>query len=106
MQEAKTKALISCAVTAQLICVFVFTYAKSQFAYDATPLICRYHQVGKINLGCEKNEPPHEKTNNLHMRKQRRRSATKLISAFVFATQIVHFLFFLNPKFQASSSFL
>ena len=55
MQEGKTKALISCAVTAQLICVFVFTYAKSQFAYDATPLICRYHQVGKINLGCEKN---------------------------------------------------
>ena len=26
----------------------------------------------------------------------------KLISAFVFATQIVQFLFFLNPKFQAS----
>ena len=26
----------------------------------------------------------------------------KLISAFVFATQIVHFLFLLNPKFQAS----
>ena len=25
---AKTKALISCAVTAQLICVFVFAYAK------------------------------------------------------------------------------
>ena len=30
----------------------------------------------------------------------------KLISAFVFATQIVQFLFYLNPKFQASSSFL
>ena len=27
----------------------------------------------------------------------------KLISAVVFATQIVHFLFFLNPKFEASS---
>ena len=26
----------------------------------------------------------------------------KLISAFVFATRIVQFLFFLNPKFQAS----
>ena len=53
------------------------------------------------------NEPPREKTNNLDMRKQRRRSASrkvtaKLISAFVFASQIVHFLFFLNPKFQAS----
>ena len=31
---------------------------------------------------------------------------TKLISAFVFATRIVQFLFYLNPKFQASSSFL
>ena len=27
----------------------------------------------------------------------------KLISAFVFARQIVQFLFYLNPKFQASS---
>ena len=30
----------------------------------------------------------------------------KLISAFVFATRIVQFLFYFNPKFQASSSFL
>ena len=41
------------------------------------------------------------------MRKQRRRISfavtAKLISAFVFATQIVQFLFYLNPKFQASS---
>ena len=29
----------------------------------------------------------------------------KLISAFVFATRIVQFLFYLNQKFQASSSF-
>ena len=27
----------------------------------------------------------------------------KLISAFVFASRIAHFLSFLNPKFQASS---
>ena len=31
---AKTKALISCEVTVQLICVFVFTYAKSRFSHD------------------------------------------------------------------------
>ena len=30
----------------------------------------------------------------------------KLISAFVFATRIVQFLFYLNLKFQVSSSFL
>ena len=29
MYVAKTKALISCAVTAQLICAFVFAYAKA-----------------------------------------------------------------------------
>ena len=30
----KTKALISLAVTAKLICVFVFAYAKSRFSHD------------------------------------------------------------------------
>ena len=30
---AKTKALISCAVTAQLICVFVFAYANCWFSH-------------------------------------------------------------------------
>ena len=32
---AKTKALISFAVTAKLICVFVFAYAKRWFYHDA-----------------------------------------------------------------------
>ena len=52
-------------------------------------------------------EPLHGKTNNLHRQKQRHRSASqvtaKLINAFVFATQIVQFLYFLNPKFPASN---
>ena len=55
-------------------------------------------------------EPPHGKTNNLHRRKTKAQISfavtAKLISAFVFATRIVQFLFYLNPKFQASSSFL
>ena len=34
MYVAKTKALISCAVTAQLICVFVFAYAKIRFSHN------------------------------------------------------------------------
>ena len=34
------------------------------------------------------------------------RGNAKLSSAFVFATRIVQFLFYINPKFQASSSFL
>ena len=34
MRVAKTKALISFAVTAKLICVFVFVYAKIRFPHD------------------------------------------------------------------------
>ena len=32
---AKTNVLISCVVTAQLICAFVFAYAKSRFSHEA-----------------------------------------------------------------------
>ena len=35
IQVAKTKALISCAVTAQLICAFVFAYADCLITYVA-----------------------------------------------------------------------
>ena len=38
---AKTKALISFAVTAKEICVFVFAYAKSRFSHDAAHVIDR-----------------------------------------------------------------
>ena len=34
----KTKALISFAVTAKLICVFVFAYVKSRFSYNAAQI--------------------------------------------------------------------
>ena len=36
---AKTKALISFGVTAKLICVFVFAYAKGRFSHDAAHMI-------------------------------------------------------------------
>ena len=39
MRTTKTKALISFAVTAKLICVFVFLYAKSRFSHDAALFI-------------------------------------------------------------------
>ena len=35
----KTKALISFAVTAKLICVFVFAYAKSRFSHNAAQVM-------------------------------------------------------------------
>ena len=36
---AKTKALISFVVTTELICVFVFTYAKSRFSHEEAYLM-------------------------------------------------------------------
>ena len=38
MCVAKTKALISFALTAELICVFVFAYAKSRFSHNEAHL--------------------------------------------------------------------
>ena len=40
MQIAKAKMLISFTVTAELICVFVFAYAKCRFSHDAAHIIC------------------------------------------------------------------
>ena len=76
-------------------------------------IIQRYHQfkfrvfVSILKLF----EPPHGKTNNLPIKAKTKAQISfavtaKLIRAFVFATRIVQFLFYLNPKFQASSSFL
>ena len=51
----KTKALISCSVTAQLICTFVFSNAKSKFSHDEAYLIIsekgamRYSATVRIN---------------------------------------------------------
>ena len=42
---AKTKALISCAVTAQLICVFVSAYAKRWFSYNEAHIIQRLSEA-------------------------------------------------------------
>ena len=36
---AKTKALISFAVTAKLICIFVFAYAKRRFSHDEAHIV-------------------------------------------------------------------
>ena len=52
-------------------------------------------------------EPRYEKTGFLHMRKTKTQISfavtAKLINDFVFATRLLQPLYFLNPKFQASS---
>ena len=45
IRVAKTKALISFAVTAKLICVFVFAYADRGFSHEAAHLSCLYSKV-------------------------------------------------------------
>ena len=42
IRVAKTKALISFAVTAKLIFVSVFAYAKSRFSHDAVQLVVTF----------------------------------------------------------------
>ena len=60
-------------------------------------------------LRCVIFEPCHEEICFLHRQKQRRiagRLPAHLISAFVFTTQIIQSLYFINPKFQVSSHLL
>ena len=50
---AKAKTLISFAVTAKLIYVFVFAYAKSRFSHDAAQIIINavmYHIITRALL--------------------------------------------------------
>ena len=62
------------------------------------------------HVGVSRLEPRHEKTGFFAYAKTKAQISfavtAKLISAFVFATRTVQFLFFLNPKFQASSPLL
>ena len=76
---AKTKSLISCAVFAQLICAFVFAYAKSRFCHDAAHhVLLIFHCDNESKIYTQKIiEPCYEKTGFLHIRKQRRRSALR-----------------------------
>ena len=58
---------------------------------------------------CVPFEPPHEKTTICRGENKdadQLRGNREADHAFVFATRIVQFLFYLNPKFQASSFFL
>ena len=58
MNVAKTKTLISCAVTVQLICTFVFAYAKCRFLIKW--LIYNSHSFIKSTLiECSNRSPKH-----------------------------------------------
>ena len=99
-----------CAMVNHMKCAGKFCQCTEGYRYIVRHQVCQRGNGPVIRLfsfSVVLFEPPHGKTNNLHMRKQNHRSVTaKLISAFVFATRIVHFLFYLNRKFHASCSFL
>ena len=68
--------------------------------------------TGPKNRACKRArvrlyEPRYEKTRFLHMQKTKMQiscaATAQLISAFVFTIRIVQSLYYLNPKFQASS---
>ena len=53
---AKTKVLISFAVTAKLICIFVFAYAKIQLSHNSHLSVLHYRlYVEGTYQGCPKN---------------------------------------------------
>ena len=54
IREAKTKALTSFTVTAKLICVFIFAYAKSRFSHDEAQILVISHScVNGRSSDCE-----------------------------------------------------
>ena len=55
MRVAKTKALISFAVTAKLICVFVFAYADCWFSHEAAQM--KKKQQFWFSTWCDTNQP-------------------------------------------------
>ena len=45
---SETKTLISCAATVQLICAFVFAYARGRFSHDAAHIKLDYRNDPKF----------------------------------------------------------
>ena len=64
---AKIKALISCAVTTQLICTFVFAHSKSRFSHTWLIYTSTSNQQTKKRIVSITYEPRYEKPNVLHM---------------------------------------
>ena len=71
---AQTKALISFAVTAKLICVFVFAYAKSRFSHDAAHFIFNWKNPIKISY------MSYNKSNNFALEPSKNSDQRRLIT--------------------------
>ena len=51
---ARTKALISCAVTAELKCAFPFAYAKNRFSHEVRESVTSSQYHRPVVIACEK----------------------------------------------------
>ena len=97
-------------VMMRLYCRFNVTLLCSETWTE--PIICWQNSKDSVimRLYCTFNEPHHEKTVFFAYAKTKALIScavtAQLISAFVFTTQIVHFLLYLYPKFQASNLLL
>ena len=70
--------LISCPFTTQLICAFVFAYAKNKFSHHMAPIICRDPKmVLHVPLLSSDKEVSHTKMSPTFVKKNR---ATLIIS--------------------------
>ena len=67
IRVAKTKALISFAVTAKLICGFVFTYAKSRFSHDEAHIYLQAKIYGAGSQQILQVSKRHEVNNGQHL---------------------------------------
>ena len=79
---AKTKALISFAVTAKLICVFVFAYAKSRFSHDAAhkDLTLSHHMYSKQHWNVCDHVYYHGKNNEILSENKKRKKMSNIFS--------------------------
>ena len=105
-------------------CGLIFGKSLLLFALDSVDVVenrpdpdeTNFETVKPRNLKCHTfkdlctNEPRYDKNQHFVYAKTKTQISfvvtAKLRSAFVFATRIVHSLFFLNPNFQASSHLL
>ena len=99
----KTKALISFAVTAKLICVFVFAYAKRWFSHNAAHIIilrCLFFLLFQLSDHLSQSSYSGE---NLLFAYAKTKTQKRLCFRYI---DVVQPLFFLNMKFQAHSYLL
>ena len=69
--------VVAVVVVVVVLILFYLRYCSLRKLVEADNLIALIRVCDYLNLSSSSFEPPHGKTNNLHRRKQRRRSASQ-----------------------------